>query len=87
MSITGSKSVEKLHIKPYATMSKIEEEVDDVHAEEVAIIGYWKLDERKEFTCYHHFEVPNPQKRLVRMSAEKTKGEALFKIYEVLYTS
>ena len=35
-------------------------------ASEIAIIGFWKLNQMGKYKCYYHFKVPDPVKRNIR---------------------
>ena len=52
------------------------------HVNEIAIVGFWRLNIKGEFTCYRHCKIPNPYKREVR----KDKNSEL-RVFEVLYNS
>ena len=38
---------------------------------EMAIIGFWKKNEKQEFKCYHYFYIPTPMRREMRRSDRK----------------
>ena len=67
-------------------MEHVREANDDEGEQEFALVGLWKLDERKEFYCYRYFRVPNPQKRVVRKDKDSLESSKL-RIYDFLYTS
>ena len=42
---------------------------------EKAIIGFWRMNLKQEFKCYHYFYVPTPLKRETRRSDRKDWGK------------
>ena len=44
---------------------------------EVAIVGFWKQNAKKEFTCYHYFYIPCPQTRDTSKSDRMERGKAV----------
>ena len=41
---------------------------EEVAATEIAIIGFWRLNNIKIFECYNSIKVPNPMKRMIGKS-------------------
>ena len=58
----------------------------DEHAAIVAIVAFWKLDEKKVFKCYRHFKVANPITRVVRQDQDLVKKAKHF-IHDMLFES
>ena len=55
-------------------LKKIKVKETSKYAPQIAIIGYWKLNEMGKFKCYHHFNVPNPVKRTIRKNQASGLG-------------
>ena len=55
---------------------------------EKAIVGFWKMNSKQEFKCYHYFYVPTPLKREIRKSDRKDwgkKSNATANVYQILH--
>ena len=61
-------------------------EREEEYAARVAIIAFWKLDEKNELKCYRYFKVANPITRVVRQDQE-TGGKAKHSIHDMLFVS
>ena len=47
---------------------QLNEEKSEVQDEEIAIIAFWRLNDKKVWRCQHSFMVPSPMKRMVSQS-------------------